>query len=90
VAGRAHGVRFLRLHFQSEGEGRFIGRARGRVLETALTLHALKLADLDPAWQQRLRDHRMNECVRVLFHHGVRHVFTPYLTPSHFTELTPR
>ncbi|MCP3060108.1 hypothetical protein LXT21_15095 [Myxococcus sp. K38C18041901] len=33
---------------------------------------------------------RMNECVRVLFHHGVRHVFTPYLTPSHFKELTLR
>ncbi|MCP3060109.1 hypothetical protein LXT21_15100 [Myxococcus sp. K38C18041901] len=56
-AGRAQGGRFLLLHFQSQGEGRFIGRARGRVLETALTLHALKLADLDPAWQQRLRDH---------------------------------
>ncbi|MFY1829246.1 prenyltransferase/squalene oxidase repeat-containing protein, partial [Myxococcus fulvus] len=56
-AGRAHGVRFLLQHFQSQGEGRFIGRARSRVLETALTLHVLKLADLDPAWQQRLRDH---------------------------------
>lgn len=57
VAGRAQGVRFLLHHFQSQAEGRFIGRARGRVLETALTLHALKLADLDPVWQQRLRDH---------------------------------
>ncbi len=58
--GRTQGLRFLLQHFQlpnTHGGGRFVGRARGRVLETALTLHALRLAEVDPAWQQRLRDY---------------------------------
>lgn len=33
---------------------------------------------------------RMNACVELFFHHGVRHVITPLLTPSHFAEVTPR
>ena len=33
---------------------------------------------------------RMNDCVGLFFHHGVRHVFTPLLTPSQFAEVTPR
>ncbi|REG33146.1 hypothetical protein ATI61_104436 [Archangium gephyra] len=33
---------------------------------------------------------RMNECVGMFFHHGVRHVFTPLLTPSQFAEVPPR
>jgi hypothetical protein len=33
---------------------------------------------------------RMNACVELFFHHGVRHVFTPLLTPSQFAEVTPR
>ena len=33
---------------------------------------------------------RMNDCVRLFFEHGVRHVFTPLLTPSQFAEVTPR
>ncbi|WAS91817.1 hypothetical protein [Nannocystis punicea] len=32
---------------------------------------------------------RMNACVRMFFEHGVRHVFTPFLTPSQFGEKTP-
>lgn len=33
---------------------------------------------------------RMTACVRLFFHNGVRHVFTPFLSPSHFAEVTPR
>ncbi|MFY1831354.1 hypothetical protein ACN47A_35905 [Myxococcus fulvus] len=33
---------------------------------------------------------RMNECVAMFFRHGVRHVFAPLLSPSHFAEVTPR
>ncbi|WP_434383168.1 hypothetical protein [Melittangium boletus] len=33
---------------------------------------------------------RMNECVELFFHHGVRHVFNALLTPSQFAEVTPR
>ena len=33
---------------------------------------------------------RMNACVEMFFHHGVRNVITPFLTPSQFAEVTPR
>ena len=59
-ASRARGLHHLLKHFKlptAGGAGRFIGRARGRVLETALTLHALRLGELDPLWQRRLQDY---------------------------------
>lgn len=33
---------------------------------------------------------QMKTCVELFFHHGVRHVITPLLTPSQFAEVTPR
>lgn len=38
-----------------------------------------------PRWSLQ----RMCDCLEVFFHHGVRHVFNPMLTPSQFAETTP-
>jgi len=38
-----------------------------------------------PSWSLQ----RMCDCLEVFFHHGVRHVFNPMLTPSQFAEITP-
>jgi hypothetical protein len=38
-----------------------------------------------PRWSLQ----RMCDCLEVFFHHGVRHVFNPMLTPSQFAEITP-
>jgi squalene-hopene/tetraprenyl-beta-curcumene cyclase len=56
--GRERGLRFLLSHLKpaDDGHGSFFhGPARSRALETALTLHILRQAGIEPAWQQRLR-----------------------------------
>lgn len=55
---RERGLRFLLSHLEPAGDGHgsfFHGPARSRVLETALTLHVLRQARIEPEWQQRLR-----------------------------------
>lgn len=56
------------------------------------TRRGAALAGIDPLSEEYPRWSllRLIDCVDVLFTHGVRHVFTPFLTPSHFSEQTPR
>ncbi|XYI03566.1 prenyltransferase/squalene oxidase repeat-containing protein [Sorangium sp. So ce1128] len=56
--GRERGLRFLLSHLKPAGDGCgsfFHGPAQSRGLETALTLHVLRQARIEPEWQERLR-----------------------------------
>lgn len=56
--GRDRGLRCLLGNFRrppAGGERRFLGPARSRVFESALTLHVLRRANVEPEWQRRLR-----------------------------------
>jgi hypothetical protein len=58
IERRERGLRFLLSHLKPAGNGHgsfFHGPARSRALETALTLHVLRQARIEPAWQERLR-----------------------------------
>lgn len=58
AAARARAVDFLRSHrvAAADGSGHLLhGPMRGRVLDTALTLHVLRTSGLHLPWQERLR-----------------------------------
>jgi squalene-hopene/tetraprenyl-beta-curcumene cyclase len=58
AACRQRGMRFLLSHLKAAGDGCgsfFHGPAKSRALETALTMHVLRQANIEPAWQERLR-----------------------------------
>jgi hypothetical protein len=56
------------------------------------TRRSAALAGVEPASEDypRWSIFRMAECLEIIFRHGVRHVLTPILSPSHFSEVTPR
>jgi hypothetical protein len=55
------------------------------------TRRSAALAGIEPHGEEypRWSLQRMCDCLQLFFHHGVRHVVTPLLSPSHFAELTP-
>lgn len=56
------------------------------------TRRSAALAGVDPSSEDypRWSILRMAECLEIIFGHGVRHVFTAILSPSHFGETTAR
>jgi hypothetical protein len=55
------------------------------------TRRSAALAGIEPRSEEypRWSLQRMCDCLEIFFHHGVRHVFNPMLTPSQFAEVTP-